>query len=86
MDDGPRTGALQLLLLLVAAACVYLTVSYIEADSLRAALFPTLIALFCLYAIFRTERYARRRSRAEAEARERRLLEAQFRRPPASRE
>lgn len=85
MDDGPRTGALQLLLLLVAAACVYLTISYIKADSLRAALFAALIALCCLYAIFRTERYARRRAREEAEERERRLLEAQYRRPPAQR-
>jgi hypothetical protein len=86
MDDGPRTGALELMLLLVAAACVYLTVSYVRADDVRAACFPALIALFCLYAIFRTERYARRRSREEAEARERRLLEAQYRRPPARRE
>jgi predicted RND superfamily exporter protein len=85
MDDGPRTGALQLLLLLVAAACVYLVISYIEADSTRAALFPALIALGCLYAIYRTERYARRRSREEAEERERRALEAQYRRPPADR-
>jgi predicted RND superfamily exporter protein len=83
MDDGPRTGALQLLLLLVGAACVYLTISYIKADSTRAALFPTLLALGCLYGIFRTERYARRRAREEAEERERRRLEAQYRQPSA---
>lgn len=83
MDDGPRTGALQLLLLLVGAACVYLVISYIKADSTRAALFPALIALGCLYSIYRTERYARRRSREEAEERERRALEAQYRRPSA---
>lgn len=86
MDDGPRTGALQLLLLLIAAACVYLTISYIDAGSDRAAAFPALIALFCLYGIFRTERYARRRSREEAEERERRALEAQYRQPSAPRD
>jgi uncharacterized membrane protein YfcA len=82
MDDGPRTGALQLLLLLVGAACVYLTISYIDADSTRAAAFPALIALFSLYAIVRTERYARRRSREEAEERERRLRAAGTYQPP----
>jgi hypothetical protein len=83
MDDGPRTGALELLLLLVAAACVYLTISYVRAGSVRAALFPALIALFCLYGIFRTERYARRRSREEAEERERRLRASGAYRPPS---
>lgn len=82
MDDGPRTGALQLLLLLVGAACVYLTISYVDAGSTRAALFPTLIALGCLYALFRTERYARRRSREEAEERERRRRDARMPRDP----
>jgi uncharacterized membrane protein YfcA len=80
MDDGPRTGALQLLLLLVGAACVYLTISYYDASGLRTAVFPALIAAFCAYAIFRTERYARRRAREEAEERERRLREARM--PP----
>jgi predicted RND superfamily exporter protein len=80
MDDGPRTGALELLLLLVGAASVYLVISYIKADSTRAALFPTLIALGCFYGIYRTERYARRRAREEAEERERRLREARM--PP----
>lgn len=86
MDDGPRTGALQLLLLLVAAACVYLTISYINASSYRAAAFPALLALFSLYAIYRTERYARRRAREEAEERERRRLEAQYRQPSPPRD
>lgn len=86
MDDGPRTGALQLLLLLVAAASIYLIVSYANAGSYRAAAFPFLIALGCLYAVFRLERYARRRSREEAKERERQALEAQFRQPSAPRE
>jgi hypothetical protein len=82
MDDGPRTGALQLLLLLVGAACVYLTISYINAGSGRAAAFPALLALASLYGIYRTERYARRRAREEAEERERRLREARMPRDP----
>ncbi|HET6508289.1 MAG TPA: hypothetical protein VFG42_15965 [Baekduia sp.] len=86
MDDGPRTGALQLLLLLVGAACAYLTVCYAEAGPARAAVVPALLALGSFYGIYRTERYARRRSRAEAEARERDALEAQFRQPSAPRE
>jgi hypothetical protein len=79
MDDGPRTGALQLLILCIAAPSALIALA-IGTSDLTAALIPALIALLGLYAILRLEVYARRRAHEEREARERRLREARM--PP----
>jgi type IV secretory pathway TrbD component len=64
MDDGPRTGGLMALLLIVGGTAAYVTFgagAWLAAPFMVAA-FVTLIWL---------ERYARRRAREEREARER---------------
>lgn len=81
MDDGPRTGALQLLILCIAAPSALIALS-IGTSDLLASLIPATIALLGLYAILRLELYARRRSREEAEARERRARDARMPRDP----
>jgi hypothetical protein len=83
MDDGPRIGALQLLLFLVGGGAGLIAWSFIYLDDdLLAAPVPTLIALACLVGIIRLELYARRRAREDREERERRLRESGFYRPP----
>jgi hypothetical protein len=83
MDDGPRIGALQLLLLLIGGGAGLIAWSFILLDDdLLAAPVPTLIALACLLGVVRLEFYARRRAREDREARERRLRESGFHRPP----
>jgi hypothetical protein len=79
MDDGPRTGALQLLILCITAPAALIALSIGTSDLLAAAI-PTLIALLGLYTTIRLELYARRRATEEAEARERRLRDARM--PP----
>lgn len=81
MDDGPRTGALQLLILCIAAPAALIALA-IGTSDLLAALIPAAIALLGLYAILRLELYARRRSREEREERERRLRDARMPRDP----
>lgn len=80
MDDGPRTGALQLLILCIAAPAALIAVAIASSDGLLPALIPGAIALLGLYAVLRLELYARRRAREEREARERRLRDARM--PP----
>jgi membrane protein implicated in regulation of membrane protease activity len=83
MDDGPRIGALQLLLLLIGGGAGLIAWAIIALDDdLLAAPVPTLIALACLAGIIRLELYARRRAREDREDRERRLREAGTHRPP----
>lgn len=76
MDDGPRTGALQLLILAIAAPAALTALSIATSHGLLPALIPATIALLGLYAILRLEVYARHRAHEERELRERRLRDA----------
>jgi hypothetical protein len=79
MDDGPRTGGLQALLLIVAVTSGYVLFG---AGAWGAAPFLVVSAAGVIW----LEVYARRRAREEREERERRLREAGFGAPrrPAS--
>jgi type IV secretory pathway TrbD component len=68
MDDGPRTGGLQALLLIIGATAAYVTFG---AGSWGAA--PFMVAAFG--AVIWLELYARRRVREEEAERRRRLRE-----------
>jgi hypothetical protein len=73
MDDGPRTGGLQALLLIIGGTCAYVTFG---AGAYGAA--PFMVAAFG--ALVWLEIYARRRAREEEEERERRFRERTIRR------
>ena len=68
MDDGPRTGGLQALLLIIGLTAAYVTFG---AGAWGAA--PFMIAAFA--ALIWLELYARRRAREEEAERQRRLRE-----------
>ncbi|WCB95865.1 hypothetical protein DSM104299_04616 [Baekduia alba] len=65
MDDGPRTGGLEALLLIIGITAAYVTFG---AGAWAGA--PVMVAAFA--ALIWLERYARRRTRDEEEARKRR--------------
>jgi hypothetical protein len=73
MDDGPRTGGLQALLLIIGGTCAYVTFG---AHAYGAA--PIMVV--CLAALVWSEFYARRRAREEEEARKRYFRDRQLRR------
>jgi hypothetical protein len=66
VDDGPRTGGLEALLLIIGGTFAYVAIG---AGAWAAA--PVAIAAFA--GIFALERYARRRAREEERERRRRL-------------
>ncbi|HEY6760086.1 MAG TPA: hypothetical protein VI318_11365 [Baekduia sp.] len=68
MDDGPRTGGLQALLLIIG-----LTAGYVAFGAHAWAALPVMVA--ALGALIWLELYARRRIREEEEERRRRLRE-----------
>jgi hypothetical protein len=72
VDDGPRTGGLEALLLIIGGVAAYVTLS---AHVWGAA--P--VAIAALWALVWLERYARRRAREEEEERLRRLREGSIR-------
>ncbi len=72
VDDGPRTGGLEALLLIIGGVAAYVTFS---AGVWGAA--PVAVLAFVL--LIWLERYARRRARQEEEARLRRLREGSIR-------
>jgi hypothetical protein len=78
MDDGPRIGGLQALLVLVGLGAGYGAVASTAYGTLTEFLIPAIIALTCLAGVIWLEFYARRRAREDREERERRWLEAGF--------
>ena len=76
MDDGPRTGALQLLLLAVGGSGGYIVAAAINhGDGLGSVWLPLIAAIVSVVGIVWLELYARRRAREERELRERRARE-----------
>ena len=69
MDDGPRTGGLQALLLIIGATFAYV--------SIGAGAWATLpVAILAFTGVVWLELYARRRAREEEAERQRRLRES----------
>jgi type IV secretory pathway TrbD component len=78
MDDGPRTGGLQALLIIIGGTAAYVTFG---AHAYGAAPFLVL----CLGLLVWSEIYARRRAREDREERERYFRDRQVRRMEWSR-
>jgi hypothetical protein len=76
VDDGPRIGGLQMLLVIIAITPGYHLVAGIEradgvVDAITSTWFAALVVALCLWGLVALERYARRRAREEEERRRR---------------